>query len=761
MAFSANMAIGQKCDRTLTGYVYDADNGGIIPFVNIVVGSDSILATTDDKGFYKVEGLCPESYKISCSHVGCQHISRDISLKENITRLDFSLHHDHKTLHEVTITGSIPKDREGVSSSVRNEELTLSKSRGLADAVASISGTSMLKTGATIAKPVIHGLLGNRVLIMNDGMKLESQQWGLDHAPEIDLNTTDKVTVVKGAASLRYGGDAIGGVVLMEKNDLPESRAWHGNILAGGFSNGRTGLISAKLKSRPFEHIPLSFEVEGSLKRGGNISTPDYYLGNTGQYESSYGIRAQYLLRKGLTIGGSYSMFNQKLGIFRSAHISNVSDLLNAYKLSEPYPKADFTYEIDRPYQKILHEWGAVWLDYDFGKGNLLNLRFNRQFDRRQEMEYHKPGGTFDNSDSRPQQQFGLLAYAGTADLSHRLTPTISGNVGLSYTYKYNLLVAGTFLPDYHQNQFGLYWIEKWSRPDRPYSVEGGIRWDLSELAAMVPNTDGDKRNYSLPSATLGLKYKVLTNAEVSFYMALANRQPSPDELYSKGVHGGTATYIIGNPDLTTEKSLQFNLNVNYHFGDRFRVNLTGYINRINGFIYKWIDSLPTLSAYGAFLTTRYRQTDATLKGIDLDVEWEFINRLTLSGKFSYLYAFNDIENDFIPLMPPTSGTLGLRYKLKPIGPLAQSFIMLNSEMAAKQGRVPKNNTEPIPPPPGYVLFNLRFGTNFLLAHSRVIGIQFGVENVFNTRYRNYLNQFRYFALEAGRNFYVSAHYQF
>src|SRR3546814_18536850 len=103
----------------------------------------------------------------------------------------------------------------------------------------------MLKTGATIAKPVIHGLHSNRILILNNGIRQEGQQWGSEHAPEIDPFIAKRITVVKGAETIRFGPDAMGGVVIVEPSELDRKSGINGEINLAGAANGRSGVASA------------------------------------------------------------------------------------------------------------------------------------------------------------------------------------------------------------------------------------------------------------------------------------------------------------------------------------------------------------------------------------------------------------------------------------------------------------------------------------------------------------------------------------
>ena len=166
------------------------------------------------------------------------------------------------------------------------------------------------------SKPVIHGLHSNRVLILNNGIRQEGQQWGSEHAPEIDPFIANRLSVIKGSGALRYGGDAIGGVVLVEPKLLPTDPGIGGELNLAGFSNNRMGVISAMFEGNSFRWPAFSWRLQGTLKKGGNARTPNYWLDNSGVEEMNFSATAT-LQTKDKGVEFFYSQFNTKLGIFQ------------------------------------------------------------------------------------------------------------------------------------------------------------------------------------------------------------------------------------------------------------------------------------------------------------------------------------------------------------------------------------------------------------------------------------------------------------
>jgi iron complex outermembrane receptor protein len=169
------------------------------------------------------------------------------------------------------------------------------RGQSLGEVLSRANGVTVLQTGSTIFKPVIHGLHSQRVLLINNGVRLESQQWGSDHAPEIDPFIAEKFTIIKGAGALKYGNDAIGGAVLIEPKALPKQAQTNAAFNTGYFSNNRQYVMSGMLESSPIKYPELSYRIQATYKKGSNARTPNYWLYNTGLQEINYSASAGYL----------------------------------------------------------------------------------------------------------------------------------------------------------------------------------------------------------------------------------------------------------------------------------------------------------------------------------------------------------------------------------------------------------------------------------------------------------------------------------
>ena len=212
--FLAN-ASNAQCILSIRGKVKDADAKSSLQGATVLLLELKKTVITDSEGNYLFAGICPGDYTIHISHADCQSQDIHFHLKEDIVK-NIDLPHTDNILKEVIVVGAASVRSEGVTGELRGRELASTRGLTLGESLQKITGVTVLQTGNNIYKPVIQGLHSSRVLILNNGIRQEGQQWGSEHAPEIDPYIANRLTVIKGAASVRYGGDAIGGVILVE-----------------------------------------------------------------------------------------------------------------------------------------------------------------------------------------------------------------------------------------------------------------------------------------------------------------------------------------------------------------------------------------------------------------------------------------------------------------------------------------------------------------------------------------------------------------
>nr|WP_262918091.1 TonB-dependent receptor [Pontibacter sp. E15-1] len=734
----------------MSGKVLDHDSRETLAGATVSIPELHQGAVADAYGNYLLQHLCQGTYTLQVTYVGYEPEKFTVRLSGSTVR-DLPLHTSPQTLGTVEVLGNRLQELAQSSRVLAGRELEETRGLSLAESLKSIPGVSSLQTGPTISKPVIHGMHSNRVLLLNNGVRQEGQQWGSEHAPEIDPFVATEMKVIKGAAGVRYGADAIGGVVLVEPGALRKTPGIGGevNLLVG--TNNRQLAASATVEGNSRAIPPLSWRLQGTLKKAGNAKAPDYYLDNTGFQEQNFSGALGYKKER---FGGElfYSQFNTKLGIFSPSHIGNLTDLNYALERGRP-AGADtvrFTYTIGRPYQDVQHDLLKAKAYLKTGEAGRLEFTYGWQRNRRQEYDLHNV------SAGRPALYLNLNTHTTEAVWEHAPLGNFSGSVGLSTIYQNNTYKYSAFLPYYTGITAGAFATEKW-RKDR-LQLEAGLRYDYKHL--QVKRLDANNAlqkptfNFNNVSGTLGALYDVGYHLTFGLSATSAWRAPSVNELFSEGVHHSAATYEVGDAGLSSEQAYNFETSVSYFGNSRLNGQLSLYYNVINNYIYLSPLPDPVLTVRGAFPAFQYRQTDATFKGIDLSWTYNLLPNLILDSKTAIVRARNVSTNDYLINIPPDRLDNALRYEFRQAdhaGLFSNTYISVGGTYVGQQTRVPTKTDEDFAPAPdAYFLLHAEAGATVRLGKQPV---EFGItgSNLTNTVYRDYLNRFRYFSDEVGR----------
>ena len=285
-----SLAFSQDCRLSIRGRIMDENSVDALDGANVVLVETEQNVQTDSKGRFVLSNVCAGKVTLAITHIGCETSLFSFQLNGDTT-LRVKLNHKEEHLNEVEVMQH--RKESHVTQQVEQlEGAELRKLKGLTlgETLSKLPGVTTLNTGATISKPVIHGLHSNRVLILNNGVRQESQQWGTEHAPEIDPFIAKRITVVKGANSLRYGSDAIGGVILIDPAALPTAPGIGGEFNTAVYSTNAEVNLSGILEGNHAKLAPLSWRVQGTFRRGGNARTPNYWLKNTGVQEGNFSV---------------------------------------------------------------------------------------------------------------------------------------------------------------------------------------------------------------------------------------------------------------------------------------------------------------------------------------------------------------------------------------------------------------------------------------------------------------------------------------
>jgi len=736
------------CNITIKCRVVETHNSQPLFPVSVYIDEMKRELETDEDGRFTIDNACAGTYHIHFHAAGYEHLVRELKIAEN-TSLKFSLSHIDKELDEVVVVDEHTKTIIQSKDQMKRMDIVANSGKTLGDMLQNVNGVSVISNGATIAKPVIHGLHSNRIVILNNGIRQEDQQWGGEHAPNIDPFLANNITVLKGASGVRYGTDAIGGVVLVEPSAVRTTLGWGGEVNFAGFSNNRMGVASATVE-HGFKYIKgLGIRLQGTFKQGGNYRIPGYWVANTGTKEQNYSATIAY---KKAHFGAElfYSHFNTELGIYRGSHTGNQADLLAAINSDTPLVSTGFSYAIDRPMQHVAHDLAKLKLNVDT-KAGALSLVYAYQHNFRQEYDIIR--GTSDKA----QLNLTLNTQSLNLNFDHKAIGGITGQVGIDGIYQENYMQSGdrVFIPNYSSPGMAVYAIERYRL--NKLLLEAGVRYDYRHYE--VYNPEGNNQtvvrydfDYSNASGTIGLRYKPKPNWEWSVTLANAWRAPQASELFSSGLHHGAARIELGDKTLQPEKAYSLNIETAYNVPDKLHVELSLYSQYINDFIYLKPDA-DILTIRGYFKSFKYTQTNAWLNGVDASVKYNITKPLEAHVKASFMFARDVQQKDWLILMPADRISGGLKYTFNLNKTFQDVFVGVDARYVFRQWRIPANfdQIDYPRPPADYAVLDAEAGTTIML-NGHPVYFSVTVMNALNKQYRDYLDAFRYFINQPGTN---------
>ena len=425
--------------------------------------------------------------------------------------------------------------------------------------------------------------------------------------------------------------------------------------------------------------------------------------------------------------------------------------MLAAIELGRPAVEYEFGYDIDVPKQEVAHSVVALKGHWRPGAaGSILDVKYGLQRNSRKEFDAHRIGG-------RPADRpaFDLTLISQSLDVKYRTNPSgnafaVFGASGLTQGNENGSL--GYLIPNFRALTGGLFARGLWSKGN--VNLEAGTRFDYRWLRAFPREFQGtgsfekDVRRFNSLSGVAGAIWQFLPSWSAALNLGTAWRPPNMSELYSFGLHHGTAQFEIGDRTLGAERSMSIDGTVR-HASGRANLEVGVYVNRFDDFIYLFPEPEPTVTIRGVFPTFGYRQTNAQLAGVDGLVEYSLTSFLKAGVSGSIVRAEDTVNNTDLINMPADRLHLHTAFSLPERGAFSSTEIELGSLLVAKQTRFPAG-VDYADPPDGYTLFEIDFRTSINVGTSHM-DVGLSINNIFNTSYRDYLSRYRYFVDEPGR----------
>lgn len=764
--------------HTLAGQIVSATNE-TLPGSQIVLGNRQ--AVSDASGNFQFRDLASGVYQMEINFVGYKKHVSTIEINSNKT-IRITLEPEIKTIAEVVVTTENQSKQLQKNSSASIEvidEQFLKKNLGgsLMQTLERVGGINTVAIGSGQSKPIIRGLGFNRVVVAENGIKHEGQQWGSDHGLEIDQFSVEQVKIVKGPLSLTYGSDAIGGVIEIEKAKAPAQNSFGGtldltaksnNDLYGGslnlYGRGKSLFFDTRITSIDYADykVPVDFINIYSYKAPLYKNRLRNTAGNELNLHFNFGV-----MKENFSSVFYVSNLKMKSGLFANAHglePRNVDTDLHDFS----------SRDIQNPYQDVNHFKAINRTKLSF-ETHHLEFEMGYQNNFRQEFSDYIPHGFMPASYPETLQipetlerGFSKNVYSLNAkDIFeiNRHQITIGGNAEHQNN---NISGWGFVIPEFTQTSIGFFAFDKFEVNNK-LILNAGIRYDNGTIstgnyfdwfASPVGNTKeflqratALKRNFGNISWGIGANYN-LENFSYRANVGKSFRMPIAKELGSNGVNYHQFSYELGNANLDPEEAYQLDLGMTFE-KNNFSADVSPFVNYFTNYIYLNPTSRFDYTYGAGNQIYEYTQSKVLRYGTELKLNYCFTKNYSaeIIGEYVYSEQLSGAKKGFtLPFSPPPSVLFNFSYEGTLGKNFPNTFAGIDFKMVAAQNEIvpPEIKTD------GFQLINLSFGTDVLLS-GQSVKFNFQIQNLLNSKNFNHTSFYRLIGVpEPGRNVVVS-----
>lgn len=717
----------------VVGRVTDAAGGAPLAAASVRLVEVHREARSHEDGTFTLGAVAPGRYQLTVQRIGYRSITQVLDVRVGMDSLRIAMTASPLQLGATVVTGQVSERGAADAISLTNVLSDARLDRVLDGTVAATirgtPGVSMASMGPATARPVIRGLSGDRVLVLEDGQRPgDLSSTSMDHAVAIEALTARKVEVVRGPMSLLYGSSALGGVVNIIRQEVPAIAVDH---LHGGMSVQASSVNDGATLGGYAELPVAGFAVraEGSGRLANDMRTPVGRLVNTGVASAGAALGISKVGDWGYS-GLSYRFYGNEYGIpggFVGAHPGGVDIRMFRHTLRS---------ETD-------------WHPRD---SRFESVKATATFTAYEHDELTKSGNVATAFD-QTQGTFELVArhsHAGVAE---------GGVIGMRAQYR-DITPSGanrsTRTADWSLAGFI---IEEFG--SGPLRAQAGVRYDVARFVPLERRNivvQGDTlpvvpRTFGAVSASLGAIYSWTSGLRLGASVSRSYRTPDFNELFSDGPHLAAYSYDVGDPRNDQETGLGADVFLRVD-RPRFRAEVAAFANQMQGYLFP--RNTGELGRVGERWKFQFTNEDATLVGAEGDVELTLAEHVVLEATASYvrgtIRGSRDsipaspgqpavLESAFLPLMPPLNGRVGLRHET-PSWSYGGGV-----RLAARQALLGDFETETA----GFAVVDLNVGRRFVVG-SRLHSLTLRVDNLFNAEIREHLSRTKEIIPEAGRN---------
>ena len=663
----------------------------------------------------------------------------------------FQSHNHLHDIERVSVTGSpmaLKVEETATAASILSgKSKAWHQSLSLGDSIAHMAGVDTVSTGGQAGKPVIRGLAGNRVRVLQDGVPQDFQQFGIRHAPTVDPINAYRIDVVRGPMSVIFGSDAMGGVVNVISAQVP---IYNEELVSSALVNLSYGTNN--------DQVGTSLQVEGGKAQWGWVSSYHREKADNFVTPSADINSVNDSSRPRFTGEIPFTNFSIESVSLASGFVSDAFDWTVRY--TDFSNEQNFLQPNSVPTGQHLDNKNVL-SDMTFHLTELWNVHFILNWQKNKRVA--GTGVSFEELSSLSSDlNIELERTQSKLVFEHDDSSAWKGQFGAEYIYKDQVTNIGTLVPDTAVGYLAFYAYEKFD--NELVIAELGGRWDKITLEPLNENQQWvenfDRNEWIALTGSMSLSWKLSDNWLFIQRISRGFRAPSIFDLYAGGVHGGVAAYQTGNSELVEEYSFNKEVGLNY-ISKKIQASVTLYQNTFKDYIYQ-ADTGTTHQPSGLPLF-EMRQGDAEIEGLEIGasfkitqhVDWEFNANIINSELMS--------TGSELPLMPANSFYQRLGYNLGDISSFSDINFVIEHEY--KNNKLIAGKFEPFAQydflPFGtastdqYHLLNIGVSAQ-LPVYGHPVTLTVKANNLTDEVYRDFLDTYKGYALGMGRNVQVN-----
>jgi iron complex outermembrane receptor protein len=717
----------------IIGKVIDYSTGEAIHFAEIHIEPLHKHQNSDEKGEFLFTNVPFGIYTINIDRVGYESLSIEYEVEEKESSLLIKMLSSSMSSDVVVVESDKYKTIIKPDLTVGGKDLRKNLSTTIAETITKEPGVSFRSMGAAPARPVLRGLGGDRLLVLEDHSSAgDMSATSADHSVAIDPMTSDHIDIVRGPESILFGSNASGGVINVIRGSIPDEKitelegvsSLQGSSVSESFAIGQSLAFPVDL---------FSFKIDGSFRKAENIQSPEKTIENSWLETINFGAGTSYQNEK-FMLGASFSYYKSDYGIPPdplTGHASGVN--------------------IDMKRTQFKNK-----LKYFFTNKYLNLLKIKHAFSRYQHAEIENALGIVG-------QSFGVVTHDIDINLMLNSFENFkNGVLGSTFSYRDYKTGGLSNTPQTLSKNIAFFAYHKY-KLNESFSADFSLRYDYKSIEPLETNSRIGStglypklRTFSGFSGGFSAEWDLNKNFSLSISSLKTFRSPTLEDLFSDGPHLANYVFEIGNPELNSEYgwsnelTFAFENDVNY-------LQLTGFINSFDGFIFsentgKFSRRIATLYEY------QYVGKNALMYGAEFSARLKPIRCVKIDTKISYVFGELSEENKALPYIPPIEGNVSFTYDYKGFSASVitnfgakQDRIYIPDVLYEEGRELDLAEFKKMRSTDAYTTFD--FVSEFHFSKfDRFHTVTFSVNNIFNTVYQKHLNRIKHIFPEPGRD---------